>query len=225
MSQHILRLAAPKSWPIKRKNLKYIAKPSPGPHKLENCITLNLILKDLLKYAETEREVKKILNSGKVLVNKLIRKDHRFPVGIIDTIEIPSLNEYYRLLFNKKGKFILKKILKEDAELKLSKIIGKTMIKNKKIQINLYDGGNIIVGKDEYKLGDTILTSNNEIKKHLKLEKGALIYLIGGKHVGSVGKIQDFHKVSRSQDKIIFKIGNELHETSKEYAFVIDKPI
>lgn len=226
MKKHLKRLAAPKSWKLRRKGIKFIARPMPGPHKLEESITLNVILKNLLSYAKTTREVKKILNDGKILVDKIVRKNYRFPVGVMDIIEIPSTNEYYILLHNKKGKFILKKISKEEADFKICKIIEKTILKKNKIQLNLYDGKNILVEKNDFKVGDSIVIvlPKNEIKKHLKFEKGASIYLIGGKHIGNTGILEEVHKFPGSQPaKIIFKSGKETFETLKKYTFVIEK--
>ena len=62
VKRHLSRLTAPKSWPIKRKSTKWITRPHPGPHTLKNCMSLNIVLKNILKYAKTTKEVKKILD-------------------------------------------------------------------------------------------------------------------------------------------------------------------
>src|SRR3989338_7950953 len=114
---HIKRLAAPKTWHVKRKKIKYITKPMPGPHSLETGTSLNILLKEILNYAVTTREGKK-------------RKNFRFPVGIFDTIEFTNTNEFFRIVLNKKGKLGIIKIKKEEALLKPCKIIGKTMVRS-----------------------------------------------------------------------------------------------
>lgn len=221
---HITRLAAPKTWDIKRKGLTFIAKPAPGPHNLGNGISLSVLLKEILKYSNTTREVKKILNANEVKIDGKPRKDFRFPVGIFDTIEFSNVNEYFRVILDKKGKIGLIKIKKEEALLKPCKIIGKTIIRGK-LQLNLYDGKNIMVENGVYKVGDTIILSlpEQKINKHLKLDKNSVIILTGGKHTGETGSIQDV-----IGNKIIYK-GHEgnLVETSKKYAFVIgdSKPL
>src|SRR3989344_4686856 len=136
---HLSRLYMPKSWPVPKKQNKWIIKPSPGPHPLKECIPINIILKNILKYARTTREVKKILSNKEIIVDKKIIKDQKFPLGLFDILEIPKTNEYFIILLNKKGKFILKPIKKEESSLKLCKIINKTLLKGKKIQLNLYD--------------------------------------------------------------------------------------
>lgn len=223
MSKHLSRIAAPKSWPIKRKFRKWITKQSPGPHSLKTSVPLNVILKEILNYAKTTREVKKSLN--KILINKIQRNDYRFPVGLFDIIEFPELQEYYTLIYDKKGKFKIIKINKEDAQSKIYKIIGKKIIKNKKIQINLYDGTNLLIKKDEYTVGDSIILKDKEIVKHLKLQKGAVIFITGGKYIGLTGTIESINKGNSVQRAILtFKHKNNILTTLKDHAFVIEKP-
>lgn len=221
---HLKRLKSPRSWPIKRKQNVWIARPSPGPHSLNNSITLNTLIKDILGYAKTKREVKKILNDKKLLINNSNPKDYNLPIGVMDLIEIPSLNENYVVFFNKKGKFSLNKI--KDVENKIFKINDKTKLKKGKLQLNLSGGKNILINKDEYKVGDSLILNlkDNKIKAHLKLEKGATIYLIDGSYKGYMGEIVEIkNKVLNQKAKIIFKIDNKTYETLKDYAFVIEK--
>ena len=230
VQRHLNRFNVPTSWPIKVKERKWIARPMPGPTILRECITINLIIKELLNYAKTTREVKKILNDGKILINNIIRKDHHFPVGLMDTISVPQLSKYYRLLINKKGKFYLKEISSEDATKKICKIINKTILKSKKLQLNLFDGRSILIDKDEFKPSDSVLIdlTSNKIKDHIKFEKGVLIYLTKGSHKGEIGILQEIIKTLGSQeDRIKVKIESKIVETFKKYAFVVgkDKPL
>lgn len=64
MSKHLKRLFAPKTWDIKRRGIKFIAKPIPGAHKISMSLPLNVILRDILKYANTNKEVKLMLEKG-----------------------------------------------------------------------------------------------------------------------------------------------------------------
>lgn len=226
--KHLKRLAAPKSWPIERKKTKFITRANPGPHKLKESIPLNIFFKDLLKYTNTTKETKLILNEGKILVNNIPRKSYKFPIGIFDTIQLPT-KEYFRLFYNKNGKFILHKITKEEVNIIPYKIVKKTLLKNKKIQLNFHNGKNILIEKDEYKPCDTVLLDDkNKIKTHIELEKNVLIYLIAGKHISKTGILQSISKTENLQpDKIILKIKNKNFTTLKKYAFVIgkEKPI
>ena len=222
------RIAAPRTWPIKRKVNKWSTRPLPGGQKLEYGLPLNIIFKDLLKLTKTTRETKQIIKEGKSLVNKVPRKDYKFQVGLFDVIELPN-KESFRLLFNKKGKLIIHQIKKEESSLIIYKIINKTILKNKITQLNFHNGKNILVEKDNYKVGDTIiLDEKNNIKQHLKFEKGALLYLIGGKHIAETGILETIHKSEGSQpNKIEIKIQDTNFTTLKEYSFVIgkEKPI
>jgi len=221
---HVKRLAAPNTWQIKRKGLDFITKTVPGPHGLDTGMPLSVLLKEVLNYANTTREVKKILNTNEIKIDGKARKDFRFPVGIFDTIEFTNVNEYFRVILNKKGKIDIIKIKKEETLLKPCKIIGKTVVRGK-LQLNLFDGKNILVDKNLYKVGDTLLLSlpEQKISKHLKLDKKSAIFLTGGKHIGEVGSVDDVIK-----NKIIYRDqNNNLIETSKEYAFVVgdSKPL
>ncbi|MEM4245407.1 MAG: 30S ribosomal protein S4e [Candidatus Nanoarchaeia archaeon] len=229
VKRHLKRLIAPKGWPIKRKEHKWIIRPNPGPHALSKSVPLNLVIKNMLKYAKTTREVKLILNQRKVLINKVARTDQKFPVGIMDIVEIPEINEHYRMVYNKQGKFILIRIDDEEARFKPVKIINKKTLKGKKTQLNLNDGTNMIVDKDVYKVNDTIIMdltkeSKERIKKHLKFEKGAKVYLTDGKHIGKTGYIEEIQNLFQNQ-MVTFKSYKETYQTSKEYTLVIDDSI
>src|SRR3989338_4664319 len=93
VKNHLKRLKMPRTWPIPRKTNTWITRQNSGPHRIENSMPVNVVLRDLLGYARTTKEAKKILNDKEVLINKIARKDHRFPVGIFDIIEIPKNKE------------------------------------------------------------------------------------------------------------------------------------
>mgnify|MGYP001589437233 CR=1 FL=1 len=228
--QHVHRISAPKTWAIHRKEIKFITRPNPGSNKLEHSISLNTLLKEMLSHAKTSRECKQILNSGKILVNKKIRKNPKFQAGLLDVISMEDLKEYYRILINKKGKLIVKKITKEEANIKPLRVLNKTVLKGKKLQLNLSSGYNIITDKNDINVSDTIIfdMQKNKIDHIIKLEKGALIYLINGSKIGHMGTLQDIRNFKGMQNPIItFTIGKDKFETLKEYAIVIgkDKPL
>ena len=203
VKNHLKTLAVPKTWPVNRRMKTFVTKPDSGPHRLGFSVPLNFILRDILKHADTNKEVKKILQNNKVLVDGKQRKSTRFPVGIFDTFRIDETKTFFRIILNGKGKIDLVAIKGEESKIKPCKITGKTILRNAKTQINLYDGKSIIVDKDVYKVGDSVLLSLPEagIKKHLKLEKNAVVFFIGGKHIGKVGIVEDI-----KGNKIIYKI-------------------
>ena len=176
------RLAAPKFWKIPRKEYKWTVCPRAGPHRKEECLPLQLIVRDMLKLAETGREAKKIIKRGEILVDGRPRKDHAYPVGLMDVVSIPKINKHFRALPSKAG-IELVEIPKEEADKKLCKIVNKTSIRGGKTQLNLHDGRNVLVEKDVYKTGDSLLLKlpSQEILDHLKLEKDSLALILKGR--------------------------------------------
>ena len=67
-SKHLTRHAAPAFWPILRKEWRWAVKPSPGPHSIERCLPLLIIVRDILGYAKTAREARKIIAQGHIKV-------------------------------------------------------------------------------------------------------------------------------------------------------------
>ena len=145
VKNHLARLNAPKSWPIKRKGIQYILRPAPGAHDMRHSIPMSLVLTNLLKYARTAKEVKKILHEGKVKVNDHVVKDRALPVGIMDVVALPSIKETYKVLQDTKGKFMLIALDGAEAGQRAVKIQDKTIIKGGKVQLNNTDGSILIL--------------------------------------------------------------------------------
>lgn len=222
---HLKRYFSPKTWKIKRKGITFITKPSPGAHKINMSLPLNIILRDILGYANSNREVKFILGNRDVAVDGIRRKNFRFPVGLFDVLSLNDINEHFRIILDKRRNISLIKISAEESRIKLCKVIGKTAIKGK-IQLNLYDGKNIVVQENSYKVGDVILLTlgkKNEIKEKITLDKNILVYLTGGRHMGQIGKVQDI-----IGNRILYKTeSGDIVETLKKDVFPIgkDKPL
>ena len=226
MKTHMKRLASPRTWPIKRKGprMRFVARPFPGPHSFQEAMPLSVILKELLKVAKTTREVNAILSTGKVLVDGAVIKEKYFPVGLMDALTVGEDN--YRILLNTKGKLYLKKITKEQTALKPRRIINKTILPGGKIQLNLFDGSNILVKEDSYKVGDTLIMSKDGMKKHIKFGKGAYVYLIGGHHIGKCGIVDEILVFPGSEPtRVIIKDGANRMEGLKKYAFVVEESL
>jgi len=92
------------------------------------------------------------------------------------------------------------------------------------VQINFMNGYNVIVEKDDFKVGDVVVLElpEKKIMETFSLDKDVLIYLIGGKYVGRTGKVIEF-----DSKHITFESDNETQKTDRRYSFVIgkDKPI
>lgn len=227
---HLARLTAPKSWVIARKENRWTARPSPGPHGLNESITVNLLLKELLGVARTTKEVITILNNGYLIIDGKVRRSYKFPVGLMDVVKLEKIGDIYRVLLDGMGRFHLAKIDKNEENLKLLKIINKKMIKGNKLQLTFHDGRTLLVGKYDGNVGDSVLfdLAKKSIVESLKLEKGASIYLTSGKHVGKIRKVKEITKGQDLQKaKVVFEENGEDIITLMDYAFVVggDSPV
>jgi len=221
---HMKRYVMPGFWPVRKKERKWVARPKPGPHPLKNCMTLQTVLKNVLGYAGGSREARKIIRAGKILVDRKERKEHRFPIGLMDTIEIPDTGEAFRVMLDKNG-LRLEKINKEQAGEKLCRIRGKKTLKGGVFQIGLHDGKNILIkGKPAYNVGDSLLVSlpDQKILKHFKLEKGADALVVAGTSIGMSGKIsgiKDSDSMLKKSTVTLEADGKKI-ETLKDYILV-----
>jgi small subunit ribosomal protein S4e len=223
MSRHLKRLNAPKTWTILRRTTKYIAKPLPGAHKLSESMPISLVLRQL-GHAQTSAEAKKILNAHQILVDGRRIKDPKAPAGLLDSISMPGSSEYYRIVFDSKGRLQLVPIPKNEAGMKLCKVVNKTTVSGGKIQLNFSDGRNLLADSKAANTGDTLVLEmpGQKIQQRLALEKGVLVYLLGGKHISTIGvldKIED--------DEITITQNGQPITTAKKYALVVgkDKPV
>lgn len=196
------RKPAPKFWPIHRKEYPWVVKPSAGPHRIENCLPLTLVLRDILGMAETRREVQTIINQGKVFVDGKVSRRDDFPVGLMDVISIPEADKYYRIIPNHKG-LCLVPITKEEANFKLCRLEDKVTIRSG-VQLNLHDGSNLLVKiadpknpqEDIYETFDVLKLSlpDKQVLERLPIKEGNFVVVTGGKNIGVQGKIVEIEK-------------------------------
>jgi small subunit ribosomal protein S4e len=196
------RKPAPAFWPIHRKELPWVAKPSSGSHSLQNCLPLTLVLRDILGVAQTRKEGQLILAQGKVLVDGKIRKRDDSPVGLMDVISMPDSGKYYRVMPSHKG-LVLAPISKEQANIKLVRVEDKTAVQNG-VQIALHDGSNMLVKVADaknpvevtYETFDVLKISypEKQVTQSLKTKEGNIAVITGGKNIGKQGKIVEIEK-------------------------------
>ncbi len=225
MSKHMKRLNAPRALRVHRKEKKWTVKPSPGGHLIEKAIPLSLVIRDVLNLADTLRETKRIISNGEIIVDGSIKKDYKYPVGLMDVISIPKLKKDYRVLFDRKGKLALTEISSSDAKWKLCKIENKKVLKKNKRQINLHDGRNKIVEKDEYNTGDVLKIDlkNKKILDRYEFKKGTVSMITGGSHIGEIANIEKTDIISSSKSNISIMKGENDFTTLQEYVFPIGK--
>ena len=233
-SLHLKREASPAFWPIHRKEFTWAVKPRPGPHPIDRCIPLVLIVREILGLAETRKEARKIISQGKIKVDGKVRRDDRFPAGLMDVVSIPELKVNYRILPYEKG-LTLHPIDEKEAEFKLCRIENKTTVRGGHIQLNLHDGRSILIRvedptnpeEDNYRTLDTLMISipDQEIIEHLRMEEGMSAILIDGKNIGKHGIISSIEEQpGRKRRRLLVNIEDEqgkIYQSILDYAFVI----
>ena len=227
MSGYQKRISSPRAWPIGRKEHKWIVKPIPGTHSIERSIPLLVLLRDMLGVVDNGHEAKYALRKGRVLVDGIVRKAYRFPVGLFDLISILPDEKHYRVLLSHRGKITVRET--DEPKVKLCKIEKKQVVRGGKIQIGLHDGTNILTNND-YRRKDSIMISipEREILKHIKYEAGRVALVTGGKHTGEVGKIKKIEVREGSNPNIVtIEMDDKIFETIEDYAFIVgeEKPL
>lgn len=218
---HMNRLAAPKVYPIKRRGLEYVVKAMPGPHNLNSSVPILIILRDVLGVVSNAKEAKKVLNERKVMVDGRVVTEVKFPVGFMDVISFAGHN--YRITFDFKGRVTPIEISEDEAKLKISKVIKKQMIKDGKIQITTEDGRNFILTDEDVSVGDSILFTipNQKIQKVLKMSIGRTVFIVSGKYVGQIAKLEEIIPYKQAKDRVILERNGNKFETLKDYVVVI----
>ena len=202
-SSGLKRKPAPRFWPIHRKKDTWVVKPSSGPHSLEKCLPLVVVLRDILGFTQTRKEAKTAVSQRKVYVDGKIRHEDDFPVGLMDVLSIPDVDECFRVLPSRKG-LILQPIAKEEASFKLCRIEDKTVVKNGHVQLSLNDGSTIALKvadskkpqEDIYETLDTLKISlpKRQIIESVKMKEKDFAVITGGKNIGKYGKIVEIEK-------------------------------
>jgi small subunit ribosomal protein S4e len=210
---------------LHRKERTWTVRSSPGPHPLHTSIPLGLLIRDYFKLCDTQREAKRILSNGEILIDGIVRKGNKFPVGLMDVISIPKTNKHYRLVFDKRGKLTLVTISSADAAWKLRRIENKTIIKGKKTQLNFHDGNNLIVDKDTYHTGDVVKMNfkNKKIDDVFVKDKGTISLITGGSHIGELATITSLETIKSSSSNLALMKGEHEFTTLEDYVFPVGK--
>ncbi len=216
---HMKRITTPKTWPVARKEIEFVTRPNPGGRTIDETISLDTVMKELLGLTSTTRNVKNIINNQKVLVNGKEVEEEKHPVGLLQVLSIPKTEENYRLVLNKK-KLSAIPIPKKEKNLELVKVRDKTTLKGGRTQLNTTSGRNIVVKKDTYKTGDTVVFDfkKGSIKKNLPFKKGMTALVLHGKHGGKIGKIKKI-----KEELVEIKSEKTVFESEKTNVFVVGK--
>jgi small subunit ribosomal protein S4e len=198
------RVNAPKQWYLGKLKGVYSTKPSAGPHKTRECIPLNVLLMQRLKYAMSRQESIKIVKDkeGLIKVDGKIRRDPRFPLGQMDVVTIEKTNEHFRILYDIKGRFQPHRIDAKEAGFKLCKVTQKKIGKSKVPHIVTNDGRTIRFPHPDIQINDSVKFDfkSKSINGVVKFQVGATAVLVGGNNVGRIGNITSIEKHQGSFD-------------------------
>ena len=213
--------------PVERKSHLWIQKAIPGKHKKGEGIALGVLVREVLKLADSMREAKRLLNAGEILVDGLPAHESKSIVGLMDIISIPKIEKHYCILLLN-GKLAVKEVSAAHAKWKIAKIINKKILGKSRIQLNLHDGRNYLIEKEEdrFSPGDSIKIAipKQKLEGFFKLEKGALCYIAHGKHSGALAHLEKIEERAGSKESdAVLKTAHEELITVKSYLFVVDK--
>lgn len=228
------RSKAPAFYPIHRKEFKWTIHPSPGPHSISESLPITIILREIMNYAVNVREVKYMLNKGYVKVDGRVIRDYRFPVGLMDVLELVPEDKFFRMLPTPRINVFPFEINKEESRIKPLEVKVKKMVRGGFIQFTFHDGRTLIE-KDvekgcEIKLGDTVIydLETKKVLDHVPLRENFLALIARGRRAGTVGVVHEITHPDKLRPKIVhLRVGDKIIQTIKDYVFPIgkDKPV
>eukprot|EP01084_Bolivina_argentea_P069208 125983_1 len=195
-NKHLKRINAPNSWLLDKLSGVWAPRPSPGPHKLRECLPIIIMLRNRLKYALTAREVKMIVMGRHIRVDGKVRTDTKFPCGFQDVVTINRTGEHFRLIYDVKGRFHLHRIPVAEASWKLLKVKKKALGARGIPYIVTHDGRTIPYPDPNIYVNDTIKYDFllGKIVQVCHFRVGGICMLTGGRNVGRVGVIEKLEK-------------------------------
>ncbi|KAI4115696.1 MAG: hypothetical protein LQ345_003755 [Seirophora villosa] len=191
VKKHQKRLAAPSHWLLDKLSGAYAPRPSPGPHKLRDCMPLIVFIRNRLKYALNARETKAIVMQRLIRVDGKVRTDATFPAGFMDVISIEKTGENFRLVYDTKGRFTVHRITAEEAEYKLGKVKRVQLGKGGIPFLVTHDARTIRYPDPAIKVNDTVKIelATGKITDFIGFDTAVIAMVTGGRNMGRVGVI------------------------------------
>jgi len=225
--KHLKRLNAPKHWMLDKLSGNFAPRPSPGPHKLRECLPLVVLLRDRLKYALNYADVTKIMMQRLIKVDNKVRTDVCFPAGFMDVISIEKTGEFFRLLYDVKGRFVCHAIGADESTYKLGKVKRVGVGKNSVPYLVTHDARTIRRDTDSnVKVNDTVVIDikTGKVTDFIKFDTGNTVMVIGGRNTGRVGIITHRERHASSYDIVHIKDAAKNHfATRLSNIFLIGK--
>merc|ERR1712048_551241 len=182
--KHLKRLNAPKHWMLDKLSGNFAPRPSPGPHKLRECLPLAILLRNRLKYALQYSDVTKIMMQRLIKVDGRVRTDKTYPAGFMDVITIEKTGEFFRLLYDVKGRFVCHRIGADEAGYKLCKVKKVSTGVEAVPYLVTHDARTIRRPAGHAKVNDTVVLDINtgKITEVIKYDTGNTVMVTGGRH-------------------------------------------
>ena len=125
-----------------------------------------------------------VMNWLEFVINPIKLKNIKECVRLFD---IMDSDKRYKLIVLPTGRFNFEE---SKNDFILSKVLNKRLVKSGKIQLNLYNGENVISDK-KINVGDSVeLDFDCKIRKVLPLKEGAKILVSSGKNIGRHGTVR-----------------------------------
>lgn len=232
-TRHNKRLSAPIPYTIKRKHGVFTIRPYPPRSNFESAIPLGIILREVLGYAKTLNEVKKILNKKMVKIDGEIKTSYKDSLGPMDILEITKTNEFYRLVpYRGKRRVTLHPITEEEAKQKLLQVKKKHTIRGGLTQLTFHDGRTINIDpKEESTIPiqnispkDSVLFNleTRMMVEHFPFTENNLGLIMGGHNVGLLGTISEIEtQMGRKYRTITFQTEEGEIKTSDRHIFIV----
>jgi len=190
-----------------------------------------VIVRESLGLANIAREAIRIISQGKVKVDGVIRRDRRFPVGLMDIVQIEGIPQVYRALPKPNRGLVLAPAQAKEAGYKICKIVGKQNVPGGKLQYSLHDGRTLLTGTKDTRPGSEELAVGGAIQlsfpvqkivKYVPFQVGALGLVIDGRNQGYYGKITSITPGTYARRKIVrIETGAEGFETPADYVIPV----
>lgn len=225
-SKSLKRYAAPAPMQVVSvKEKKFITRPEPGPHRFRLSLPLQVVVRDLLKVAETSREARNIIGRSLVLVDGVARTSCKFPVGLMDVVSLRELNKHYRMLVDNKGRLIPVESPLEESSMKICRINKKYLYRGK-LMLATEDGRTFETDDNSLNVGGSLLIRVPEgtIIDKAPLAEGYVAYVFMGKHAGSVGVVKSVSSSSLLRDSMV-TLATEDGEVStiRDYVMIVGR--
>lgn len=224
--KHLKRIRAPKSWLMDKMGGVFAVRPSEGPHALRESVPLQVVLRDKLHFARTGREVDVILHQreGLVHVDNKVRRNPKYPIGLMDVINLPKVGAAYRVLYDVKGRFVFLKLKKAEAGFKLCRIEKKQVGANGVTYLVTHDGRTIRFASKEATINDTVKYNleSGEVTERYPMAVNNVAFIMNGSNRGRVGIITHIAHFDGNHDLVTLKDAKgHIFTTRISYVFII----